>query len=117
MAAAASVVVGLMHGDGAVLPIGRGFHPVLAQPTLVNEMPAQGLGSRCLGGDPGIALAGRKTQAGDRIMQKRLASAFLGRGGVAAMQPLHVEAGARVETLLLARVGDFHDDESTRTGR
>lgn len=39
MATAASVVVGLMHGDGAVLPIGRGFHPVLAQPTFVNEMP------------------------------------------------------------------------------
>jgi hypothetical protein len=116
MAAAASVVVGLMHGDGAVLPIGRGFHPVLAQPTFVNEMPAQGLGSRCLGGDPGIAVAGRKTQARDRVLQKRRARALPDRSGVAAMQPSHVEPGARVETLLLARVGDFHDDESTRTG-
>ena len=110
MAAAASVVVGLMHGDGAVLPIGRGFHPVLAQSTFVNEMPAQGLGSRCLGGDPGIAVAGRKTQARDRVMQKRPASAFFGRGGVAAMQPLHVKPGARVETLLLAGSATDNDD-------
>ena len=73
---AASIVVGFMDRGGAVLPISRGLHPVFAQPTFVNEMPTQCLGSRCLCGDPSIAVAGRKTQDGDCHLQKRGACLF-----------------------------------------
>src|SRR5262249_62086905 len=94
-----------------MLPIGRGFDFVLAQPAFVNEMPAQGFGGRCLRGDPGIAVAGRKTQVRDRLSQKRDISAFPCSTGARSMEPHGIHAGARLETLLLASVSDFDNDK------
>src|SRR5271154_4948229 len=52
-----SVVVGFVHGNGALLPIGGRLDPILAQSALVNEMPAQGLRGGSLCGDPGVTIA------------------------------------------------------------
>src|SRR5271169_5606685 len=51
-----SIVVSFVHRDGALLPISRGFDPILAQSTFVDEMPPQSLGGGRLRSDPGVAV-------------------------------------------------------------
>ena len=118
MAAAASVVVGFVHGDGALLPIGRGFHPVFAQPALVNEMPAQRLGGRCLARRPRHSRR-RAENSGRATASAAAAARALRRPRRRrAMQPDRTSSRARVSKRCSSPgVGDFDDDESTRTRR
>ena len=52
-----SIVVGLVHGDRTMLPIGGGLYTVLRQSALIDEITAKRLGGPRLRRHPGIAFA------------------------------------------------------------
>lgn len=55
-----SIVISLVDGNVAALPIGRSFDPLLVQSALVDEMPAQGFGGRGFRRHPSVAFPFRE---------------------------------------------------------
>ncbi len=62
-----SVVVGLVYGDGTLLPIGGGFHAILAQAAFADQMSPERFCGSSLSGNPRITISARQRERGNRL--------------------------------------------------